>query len=241
MKNFIEVKNLKKPSFIVVIGCNILTAFLLYLQPEKVNILLSFLNLSLILLYLLLSVKNTPDNFPLEISLIPSKQEMICKAKIRTIEKLTPINNVLPDLTYEFSELLKFTSNVAIDIRLYSAYGRGMREDANGQLIDIQSDPNTPYDLMYLSDILHNFFNLAMAIDHGDIENIISACDSHIYFYECYLGKHPVKLMKMHMMGNPVDTFERHKKYVDLNMAIQIFEQIKTKCIAKIENLNGEN
>jgi Ca2+/Na+ antiporter len=57
MKNFIGVKNLKKTSFIVVIVCNILTAFLLYLHPEKVNIFLSFLNLALLLLYLFLSVK----------------------------------------------------------------------------------------------------------------------------------------------------------------------------------------
>lgn len=148
-------------------------------------------------------------------------------------------NNNLPDLTYELSALMKFVSNIALDIRLYSAYSKGIREDDNGHTIESQSDPNTPYDLMYLSDILHNFSNLSFAIDDGDINKIIAECESHIAKYEWYLGKYPDRLK--HMMGNPVDTFQRHKKYVDLNMAIQIFEQIKVKCIKQLEILRKED
>ena len=142
-------------------------------------------------------------------------------------------NNNLPDLTYEFSALMKFVANIAIDIRLYSAYSKGIREDDKGHAIDSQNDPNTPYDLMYLSNILHNFSNLSFAIDDGDIHKIIAECDAHISTYECYLGKYPNRLKQM--MGNPVETFQRHKKFVDLNMAIKIFKQIKTKCIMQLE------
>ena len=135
----------------------------------------------------------------------------------------------LPDLTFECGELLKFVSNVAIDIRLYSAYSDGIRSNENGQMIDSRSDPNTLCDLMYLSDVLHNLWNIGNAIQSGNTEKIMRECDAHIEIFEVYLGKNPARWCK-NMKSNPIDTFQRHKKYVDLEGAIQIFEKIKRKC-----------
>lgn len=139
------------------------------------------------------------------------------------------ISKKIPDLTFECGELLKFVSNVAIDIRLYSAYSDGIRLNEKGQMIDSRSDPNVPFDLMYLSDVLHNLWNIGDAIQSGNAENIKRECDTHIEIFEAYLGKNPARWCK-NMKGNPIDTFQRHKRYVDLEGAIQIFEKIKSKC-----------
>jgi hypothetical protein len=139
------------------------------------------------------------------------------------------ISNKIPDLTFECGELLKFVSNVAIDIRLYSAYSNGIWHDGKGQMFNSLGDPNTPLDLMYLADILHNLWNVGDAIQSGNAEKIIRACAAHIEIFEAYLGKNPAKLCK-NMKGNPTDTFQRHKDYVDLEGAIQLFKKIKSKC-----------
>jgi hypothetical protein len=116
-------------------------------------------------------------------------------------------NNNLPDLTCEFAELMGFIASVAVDIRMYSSYGGGFR-------LDIEQDTSSSQaadDLKYLSHILHN---LHMFQDKN-CENIIFACEQHIDMYKSYMS---------------TETFKRHKKYADLNKAIKVFEQIKTKC-----------
>lgn len=136
-----------------------------------------------------------------------------------TVENIQPekIGNSLPDLTQELTELMVFISRVSIDIRMYSAYNSSSR---------IVSDPNAPYDLMYLSEILHN-----LSMFHDDkIANIIYACDFHINTFEHYLVNDPYR--EKDMKGNPVETFKRHSYYVNLNKAIEIFKRIKAKCTA---------
>lgn len=138
------------------------------------------------------------------------------------------IKNSLPDLTQEFGELMTFISSVAIDIRMYSTYSNGVRSDGEGNDFDSWSDPNTSYDLMYLSEILHN---LCMFYDDKP-ENIIFACDHHINTFERYLRKD--SFGNENIKNNPADTFERHKYNVDLNKAIAIFKRIKAKCTEEI-------
>lgn len=68
------------------------------------------------------------------------------------------------NLTKELSQLLIFTSRVAVAIRLYSNYG-----DPN--------DPNGPEDVRVLSDCLHNFNYLSSGIIECNKVKAISACD----------------------------------------------------------------
>jgi hypothetical protein len=123
------------------------------------------------------------------------------------------------DLTAELGKLLQFTAQVAVAIRMYSAYNRmGFQQE------------DAPMDLMWLSDSLHNFGILGIAVQEGNPANIISACDMLSRSYKGYQEMHPNSTRQ----AKP--TFERNANRVNLNEAIAIFEQIRVKAVAFQQN-----
>jgi hypothetical protein len=119
---------------------------------------------------------------------------------------------VLFDLTSELARLLNFTGKVATAIRMYSAYNQSgcSHEDA-------------PNDLMWLSDSLHSFGTLGKAIQAGSAENIMFACDMLLNAYRGYQEIRP------NSSRQALPTFERNGARFDLNEAISIFTDIRTK------------
>ena len=120
------------------------------------------------------------------------------------------------DLTIELAKLLDFTAEVAVAIRMFSAYNR---------VADLTAD-YVAYDLMYLSDSLHNFSALSDAIASRNQASIIAACDMLISNYNNYENK------KFNPCGRI--TFD---KYPDLSLDFtkSIFEDIKQKVLMAAE------
>lgn len=116
------------------------------------------------------------------------------------------------DLTPELTRLLNFTASVAIAIRMNSAY--------NSQSAH---SPNTPHDVMWLADSLHNFDMLGRAIESGEATNIEFACDQLLRAYESYTRT------DTGLKSEPNATFERNAQRVTLKEAQDIFRDIKTK------------
>jgi hypothetical protein len=123
------------------------------------------------------------------------------------------------DLTVELGRLLNFTAQVAVAIRMYSAYNQSRGPQ-----------PNAAEDLMWLSDSLHNFSALGTAVQGGNPDNIIFACDMLSRSYKAYQEVFPNSTRQ----AKP--TFERNANRVSLNEAIAIFEQIRLKAITFKEN-----
>lgn len=114
------------------------------------------------------------------------------------------------DLQPELGRLLQFISEVAIAIRMNSAYHSASRHN-----------PDTPVDVMWLADALHNFDQLGTAILKCDVAAIVAACDGHIAIYERY---------KADASGhNSKATFKRWASYVSLDDGIELFRSIKNK------------
>ncbi len=118
------------------------------------------------------------------------------------------------DLTSELARILNFTAEVAIAIRMYSAYNQNgnRHEDAPG-------------DLMWLSDCLHNFDMLGRAIQGGNPANIVAACDMLLKAYEGYQVENP----RFTRQAKP--TFDRNADRVSLHEAMAIFTDIRAKVL----------
>ena len=126
----------------------------------------------------------------------------------------SPNTNI--DLTSELGRLLEFTGKVATAIRMYSAYNPcGDHEDAG-------------MDLMWLSDSLHSFGTLGKAVQAGDSENIMFACDALLKMYRGYQEIRP------NSSRQALPTFERNAKRVNLNEAIATFTDIRIKVTENI-------
>lgn len=127
------------------------------------------------------------------------------------------------NLTKELSQLLIYVGNVAIAIRMNSAY--------NGDSIH---NPNTPYDVMWLSDSLHNFDVLGEAIEQGNPEKIDRACGKILFLINNQYTKILPEFVGQ-LKGNPPETFERYNRYVDLNKAAEILNRIREKVSSLIK------
>lgn len=121
----------------------------------------------------------------------------------------------MPDFSHELAALLEHVAHTAIAIRQHSAYARA------------KPSPDTQqkyYDLLWLADSLHNLDSLGRAIMEEKPDRIIYACDQLTSLYKRYDTENT----------NSKDTFERAKKYgISLSHAIEIFQEIKLKAIAK--------
>lgn len=115
------------------------------------------------------------------------------------------------NLTIELARLLNFTADVAVAIRMYSAYNQG----------DLGNTKQfAPHDVMWLSDCLHNFGMLGDAILSGDLTRIHFACDQLSSHYRDYLSKDQGQ-----RPSRP--SFERNRERFSLHEGIEIFEAIR--------------
>lgn len=119
------------------------------------------------------------------------------------------------DLTQELARLLIFIADVAVAIRMYSAYN---------QSAELHKD--APYDLMWLSDCLHNLNLLGLAIFESNQVNILSACDDLIAAYEQY------QVINPHFSRQAKPSFDRNADMFALRDGIDIFKDIRIKLLA---------
>ncbi len=123
----------------------------------------------------------------------------------------------MTDYSIELAQILEYVAATAIEIRMHSAYAR------KGQLPE---RPEAQYDLLWLSDSLHNFDMLGRAIGSGSASNVIDACDDLIGMYQRY-GSNDRDY-------NSKATFDRvEKKGIRLADAIDVFQAIRAKAIAE--------
>ena len=119
-----------------------------------------------------------------------------------------------PDLTAELAKLLNFTAHVALAIRRHSAYNPEAARQAHA-----------PFDVMWLSDSLHNFSMLGHAILNGTPHEILVACNAHLSIYESYLEAHPNSELQAQA------AFERNVGRVRLSEAMDVFRAIRMKVL----------
>jgi len=117
------------------------------------------------------------------------------------------------DLTEELARLINFTAQVAVAIRLNSAYSPPSK-----------NNPNTPIDVMWLSDSLHNFNSLGDAVVRRNKNAILRACISLERNYAWFVSPDVTGCK-----GIPHETFARYSDLVNLNEAVEIFSRIRVK------------
>lgn len=118
------------------------------------------------------------------------------------------------DLTPELAKLMQFTGRVATAIRLHSAYNQGAPRS-----------PDSPTDLMFLSDALHHFERLGLDILRREPNTIAQTCDALIKVYEDYEREDP----RFSRQSKP--TFERNAHLFSLDEAKDLFRDIQRKVI----------
>jgi hypothetical protein len=117
----------------------------------------------------------------------------------------------------ELGRLLVFIADTATAIRLNSAY-------SDYQYIDRKE---SPFDVMWLSDSLHLLNYLGVALQSGDTNKIISACDSLIDKYHKYTDESK----QVDWKSKPKDCFDKWKNLCRLDLAIEAFTEIRNKAL----------
>lgn len=84
-------------------------------------------------------------------------------------------NPALKRIPKALGSLLSLIANIAITIRMNSAYCRGSL-----------TNPNTPTNIMFLSDMLHNLHFLGRAIEEDDICRLHIEIDKQIGYWEMH-------------------------------------------------------
>lgn len=121
--------------------------------------------------------------------------------------------------TNELADLLDYVGGIATVIRMYSAYSRGN---------DGQESPYARYDLLWLSDHLHNYNDLAKAISSGSRKSVVEVCDRLVEQYEEYLVNESSYNSKACFERLQAEFHDR----VDLKRAANIFERIRAKAMS---------
>ena len=127
------------------------------------------------------------------------------------------------DFTPELADLVMFMSRVAISIRMHTPYRyRSGWESAKEHCKHV----------LWLSDSIHSFEDLAGTIKRGDIKGLISAVDRHIAGYQLYMtvGSKWVSDPMLTFKEEPSEPVfgERYDRWV-LDEGIALFERIKEK------------
>lgn len=115
------------------------------------------------------------------------------------------------DYTRELAALLRYVSRIALAIRLMSAYGRGGAPEGEFD----------SYDLMHLSDALHNFDQIETGIEGGPAA-MVECCDRFIDIFGHYAADRSALRSSAH-------AFDRAG--VPLNAGIAIFRAIRAKAL----------
>jgi hypothetical protein len=123
------------------------------------------------------------------------------------------MTTVQADLSSDLGRLLNYVANVAISIRMNSAYTDLTYKDRN----------TTDHDVMWLADSLHNLNVLGKAVQANNNTEIIEACDALLLDYQVYTDG------AKNWKSDPKETFERYKHSFDLQEAMSIFADIRRK------------
>jgi hypothetical protein len=115
------------------------------------------------------------------------------------------------DFSPELAALLVFTADVAIAIRMNSAYN------------DARDPRLAPLDVLWLSDLLHNFDVLGRAVQGGDRADISSAVKRLLSQYATYRAPLPGR------KSDPVETFKRYEHRFQLEEAQAALRAIRAK------------
>lgn len=134
---------------------------------------------------------------------------------------VTAVPDRQADLTLELAQLLVFVADVAIAIRMNSAYNaRSLLEDRRGVADDV----------MWLSDTLHHLDRLGRALLGGDGDVILATCDALSNTYRRYETRPPDT-----SSCAPKKTFERYRGYFDLRTARMMFDAVAVKVTSTID------
>jgi hypothetical protein len=122
---------------------------------------------------------------------------------------------IVDDFATEIAALLQHVADTATAIRMHSAYTRqGTKPE----------DPLAQYDLLWLSDSIHNFDSLGRAIASNEQQQLIDACNELITQYECYGSDSRGFDSKA--------AFERARRYgVDLSRVITALCSLRDKTV----------
>lgn len=124
------------------------------------------------------------------------------------------------DFTEELLQLLNFSAEVAGAIRMYSSYTSCMPENHR---MERREPAAHKYDIMFLSDVITQFLEIAEAIKTKDKNKIISTCESIICLFQSYQKDNS------HFKIQAKSTFDYWSGKVDLNAAINVLNQITLK------------
>lgn len=118
---------------------------------------------------------------------------------------------MLPDIHQEIGKILIFTSETAVALRLFGAYGNRKRspEDLNH--------------ILWLSDVLHNFHFLGIALKNNNPSEMQKGCQKLLADIDQYVKGGE----SGQFASNPMATFEKSK--VDLNNLIHPLRGILQK------------
>ncbi|TAA36388.1 hypothetical protein EAT51_19805 [Pseudoxanthomonas winnipegensis] len=123
------------------------------------------------------------------------------------------------DYTDELAALVLFTGNTALAIRQYSAY----RADAN------LASRTAALDVMWLSDILHNFDAIGRSVLQADHEHVAFMAGLLAQQFQDHLHTDP------NDPESPAAAFARNARNVDLRSAITTLTQLQAKAAAAAE------
>jgi hypothetical protein len=123
------------------------------------------------------------------------------------------------NITKELGKVMEYVAKTATAIRMHSAYRR------QGSMPE---EPTAQFDLLWLSDSLHNFDYLGSAIQSGQSETVVQACDELIEMYKRY---------GVDSSGfDSKAAFERAQEYgISLDEMVDVFISIRSKAIASVQ------
>lgn len=129
------------------------------------------------------------------------------------------------NFTSELADLVLFMSKVAINIRMYTPYcKRNFHKNKSENLTHI----------LWLSDSIHGFDDLAIAIKNNNLEKIIKEADRQISIYKYYTT------VGNKWVSDPMLTFKNEYNFGEthewiLDQGVKLLEEIKNKAY----NLKG--
>lgn len=121
------------------------------------------------------------------------------------------------NFNWELGRLLVYIADVATAIRMNSPYN-GAYQDRDPRDIGL--------DVMWLSDSLHCLDRLGRAIQSGEPEQIVEACDSLLHYYRMFTDGVPEGAR---MKGDPKATADRHERYFRVGEAMATVMEIRNK------------
>jgi hypothetical protein len=123
------------------------------------------------------------------------------------------------DVSWELGRLLVYIADVATAIRLNSPY----QDDYESR------DPReVGLDVMWLADSLHGLDRLGHAIQRGDTQRIVAACDSLLRDYRMFTEGTDGKNLK----GDPKAVVQRYGHLCRPGEAMAVFSDIRGKALA---------